>query len=85
MQTTKIDNETKIVLLQAGSKVEVDYDTIDELKVCRKDFLASLENDIKPVSWYFQKNYKTMIKQSRGRLHLNLKHGANLIGYYVLL
>ena len=39
-----------MVLWQAGSKVEVDYDTVDEIKVCRRDFIASLENDIKPVS-----------------------------------
>ncbi|XP_078488885.1 vesicle-fusing ATPase [Ciona intestinalis] len=34
---------------KAGSKVEVDLDTIDELKVCRADFMAGLENDIKPA------------------------------------
>ncbi|XP_076823225.1 vesicle-fusing ATPase-like [Clavelina lepadiformis] len=34
---------------RAGSKVEVDLDTIDDLQVCRQDFMASLENDIKPA------------------------------------
>nr|CAB3263467.1 vesicle-fusing ATPase [Phallusia mammillata] len=34
---------------KAGSKVEVNLDTIDALQVCRADFMAGLENDIKPA------------------------------------
>uniref|UniRef100_H2YXP3 Vesicle-fusing ATPase n=2 Tax=Ciona savignyi TaxID=51511 RepID=H2YXP3_CIOSA len=34
---------------KAGNKVEVDLETIDELKVRRADFMAGLENDVKPA------------------------------------
>lgn len=39
------------VLLQASSTVEVDIQTAENLQVSRLDFMASLNNDIKPVSW----------------------------------
>lgn len=35
---------------QASAKVEVDMEKAEKLQVTRGDFLASLENDIKPVS-----------------------------------
>lgn len=35
---------------QASTKVEVDMEKAESLQVTRGDFLASLENDIKPVS-----------------------------------
>ncbi|XP_077975296.1 vesicle-fusing ATPase-like [Styela clava] len=34
---------------KGGNKVQVDYETIENIKVCRNDFMAALENDIKPA------------------------------------
>lgn len=39
------------VLFQASNTVEVDVQTAEKLQVSRLDFMASLNNDIKPVSW----------------------------------
>lgn len=36
-------------LIKAGSKVEVDPDALNKLKICRQDFMTALENDIKPA------------------------------------
>lgn len=36
--------------MQASNTVEVDMEKAEKLQVSRDDFLASLENDIKPVS-----------------------------------
>lgn len=43
-------NEPLCVSLQASNTVEVDMEKAEKLQVNRDDFLASLENDIKPVS-----------------------------------
>ena len=39
-----------LTLIQASSKVEVDPDATEKLKVTRGDFLNALANDVKPVS-----------------------------------
>lgn len=39
-----------VCLLKASSTVEVNIETAEKLQVSRLDFLASLNNDIKPVS-----------------------------------
>lgn len=36
-------------LIKATSKVEVDPDAVEKLKITRADFLHALEHDIKPV------------------------------------
>ncbi len=36
-------------LIKASSKVEVDPEAMEKLKVCRNDFLHALENDVKPA------------------------------------
>ena len=38
--------------LQASNTVEVNIETAEKLQVCRLDFMASLNNDIKPVSFF---------------------------------
>ena len=38
------------LFFQASSKVEVDPEATEKIKVCREDFLHALEFDIKPVS-----------------------------------
>lgn len=40
-------------LIKASNKVEVDPQALEKLLVEREDFLHALENDIKPVSVYF--------------------------------
>jgi len=41
----------EVLWFQAASKVEVDPEAGEKLRVTRQDFLHSFENDIKPVSW----------------------------------
>lgn len=36
-------------LIKASSKVEVDPEAMEKLKVCRSDFMHALENDVKPA------------------------------------
>lgn len=36
-------------LIKASSKVEVDPEAMEKIKVCRQDFLHALENDVKPA------------------------------------
>lgn len=36
-------------LIKASSKVEVDPEAMEKLKVCRSDFMNALENDVKPA------------------------------------
>lgn len=38
------------LFLQASSKVEIDPEATEKIKVCRADFMHALEYDIKPVS-----------------------------------
>ncbi len=38
------------IVFQATSTVEVDMERAEKLQVTRTDFMASLNNDIKPVS-----------------------------------
>lgn len=39
-----------VCVLQASNTVEVNIETAERLQVSRVDFMASLNNDIKPVS-----------------------------------
>lgn len=59
-----------IVFLQASSTVEVDIQTAEKLLVSRLDFMAALNNDIKPVrcckvnhlyASQCQKHYRTLV------------------------
>nr|XP_006116727.1 vesicle-fusing ATPase isoform X1 [Pelodiscus sinensis] len=47
--------------IKASTKVEVDIETADRLRVTRGDFLTSLENDIKPAFGTNQEDYASYI------------------------
>lgn len=48
--STRNKVKVKMIMFQATSTVEVDMERAEKLQVTRTDFMASLENDIKPVS-----------------------------------
>ncbi|OQR70810.1 vesicle-fusing ATPase 1 isoform 2 [Tropilaelaps mercedesae] len=48
-------------LIKAGSKVEVDPDALNKLKICRQDFMSALENDIKPAFGTAAEEIETLI------------------------
>lgn len=57
-------------LIKADAKVTVDPEAMEKIKVCRDDFLHSLENDIKPAFGTAQEILENML--ARGIINWGL-------------